>query len=79
LLDGTRVHGPATRDLDKLLVKFVNANGDELAATVAGDANADPTVGQGLAVPPGAGAVVIDTGKRIRGRTSDGPNTAPDN
>ena len=79
LLDGARVHGPATRDLDKLLMKFVDANGDELAATVTGDANADPTVGQALAAPPGAVAILIDSGKRIRGRLSDGPNTVPDN
>jgi cytochrome b6-f complex iron-sulfur subunit len=77
LLDGTRVHSPATRDLDKLLLRFVDAKGDTITATPAGDANSDPTVGQAITIPPEAAGIIVETGKRIRGRTSDGPNTAP--
>lgn len=79
LLDGTRVHKPAARDLDKLLLKFVDAEGKTLAATPTGDANADHSVGQAIMVPEGATAIVVETGKRIQGRVNDGPDTAPGN
>ena len=76
--DGTRVHKPATRDLDKFLIQAIDEQGNVLAATQLGDADADPAVGQAIQLPPGAVAITIDTGKRIRGRRNDGPNTAPD-
>lgn len=78
LLDGTRVHKPAARDLDKLLLKFVDAEGNTLAATKAGDANTDLTVGQAIEMPAGTATIIVETGKRIQGRLNDGPSTAPD-
>ena len=78
LRDGTRVHGPATRDLDKFVIKAVDADGNVLAATRTGEADADPSAGQAIRIPDGAAALVVDTGKRIRGRWNAGANTAPD-
>jgi hypothetical protein len=78
LRDGTRVHGPATRDLDKFVIRAVGADGNELAATRTGDADSDPAVGQAISIPDGAVALVVNTGKRVRGRWNGGPDTAPD-
>lgn len=78
LRDGTRVHKPATRDLDKFLIRAVDAEGNELAKTQMGNADDNHLGGQALVIPEGTVALVIDTGKRIRGRTNDGPNTVPD-
>lgn len=78
LKDGTRVYKPANRDLDRYFVQAVDADGNVLAATKAGDANADPEAGQPIPIPPGAVALIVDTGQRIPGRRSDGPGTVPD-
>jgi cytochrome b6-f complex iron-sulfur subunit len=78
LKDGTRVRKPATRDLDKFLIHAVDADGNILASTQNGDANDDPTAGQGLTLPAGTATIMVDTSKRIRGRTNDGPDTVPD-
>ena len=75
LKDGTRVHKPASRDLDRLLVRIVDARGNVLAETKSGNANADPTVGQPISVPAGAVALEVETGKRIKGRHNAGRNT----
>ncbi|MEK7785926.1 MAG: Rieske 2Fe-2S domain-containing protein [Chloroflexota bacterium] len=75
LKDGTRVRGPATRDLDKFVVRVLDADGNFLAATKVGDADSDPTVGQPIALPAGAATLLVDTGKRVRGRRRNGPGT----
>ena len=77
LKDGTRVRGPAARDLDKFVVRALDADGNLLAATKVGDADSDPAVGQPIALPAGTAALLVDTGKRIRGRRRNGPGTVP--
>ena len=78
LKDGTRIRHPAARDLDKFLIEVVDANGAVLAATVMGEADGDPDVGQSIVVPAGAVALIVDTGKRVRGRANAGPDTVTD-
>ncbi len=68
LKDGTRIRKPATRDLDRLVVRAVDAAGNLLAAT--------ESEGQPLALPAGTAVLEVDTGQRILGRRSDGPSTA---
>ncbi len=77
LEDGTRIDGPAIRDLDRFVIRAVDANGKVLAATKLGDADSDPTVGQPIALPAGAATLLVDTGKRIKGRRRIGPATVP--
>jgi cytochrome b6-f complex iron-sulfur subunit len=76
LLDGTRVHAPANRDLDKFVLHFVDKNGNILAVTPIGDANTELTAGQAVAIPTEAASLIVDTGRRVRGRSNGGPNTA---
>jgi len=78
LKDGTRVHRPATRDLDRFVIQAVDLDGNVLAATRQGEVGSEDPGGQAILLPAGTAAVVIDTGKRIRGGRSDGPNTIPD-
>ena len=75
LKDGTRVHKPATRDLDRLVVRIVNVEGSLLAETTRGDADDNPAAGRPIAIPRGAAAIQVDTGQRIQGRRNSGPNT----
>ncbi len=75
LKDGTRVRGPAARDLDKFVVQALDADGNVLAATKVGDADSDLTVGQPIALPAGTAALQVNTGKRIKGRRRDGRDT----
>ncbi len=67
---GTRVDGPATRNLDVFLVTAVDANGTPLAST-------EPLVGtlQGsaIAIPPGTAKLRVDTGKRFVGDANSKP------
>jgi hypothetical protein len=74
LLDGTRVEGPATRDLDRLVVRAINAHGDVLSETRRGDADHDPAAGQPIPIPASVALLEIDTNKRIRGRRNAGKN-----
>jgi cytochrome b6-f complex iron-sulfur subunit len=75
LKDGTRIRFPATRDLDQFSIQAIDAEGNVLVANKVGDADSGPTVGQALTIPPGAVAIRVDTGKRIRGRHREGPGT----
>ena len=75
LKDGTRVHKPASRNLDRFVVQAVDSEGQVLAETVQGDANQDAGAGAPLILPPGTAALHIDTGKRVKGRDSNGPST----
>jgi cytochrome b6-f complex iron-sulfur subunit len=77
LKDGTRVRKPATRDLDRFVVRALDAQGQVLAETKTGNADHDRTVGQPLPLPPGTAALEIDTGERIVGRRVMGPGTVP--
>jgi cytochrome b6-f complex iron-sulfur subunit len=73
LATGTRVDGPARRNLDVFITTIKDANGNVLAKTKAGDPNSDPTAGAPIPLPAGAATIEIDTGKRIQG----GSNTQP--
>lgn len=74
LKSGTRVDGPARRNLDQFITEVVDASGEVLART-------EPTYplgsareeGTSLPIPPGAVALRIDTGRRVAGA----PNTEP--
>ncbi len=74
LKDGVRVARPAARNLDRFVLRALNAQGVVLAETQAGDPD-DLHVGQPLALPPGTVAVQVDTGRRLTGRRNDGPST----
>ena len=67
LLNGVRLEGPARRNLDRFVIRAVDANGSALAETKAGDANKDPTLGLPIELPQGTVAIIVDTGKRILG------------
>ena len=75
LKDGTRVHGPASRNLDRFVVRALDGDGKVLAETVPGDANANAEAGAPLALPSGTVALQIDTGKRVKGRNNGGAGT----
>jgi cytochrome b6-f complex iron-sulfur subunit len=75
LKDGTRVHRPANRNLDRFLIRALDAEGNVLAETKTGDANTDPSVGQPIPLPPGTVMLQVDTGKRIQGRRNNTPDT----
>jgi len=75
LKDGTRVHGPASRNLDRFVVRALDAEGKVLAETARGDANQNTGAGAPLALPPGTAALQIDTSLRVKGRNSSGSPT----
>lgn len=70
LKTGARIEGPATRNLDVLLVQIVDAAGQVLAETAAKFGDLEGTA---IEIPPGAASLRIDTGRRILGA----PNTRP--
>lgn len=65
--DGAWIEGPAPRDLDRFVVRAVDANGNVLAETETGDANSDPQAGAPISIPPGAAEIKVDTGARVKG------------
>lgn len=73
LATGTRVDGPARRNLDVFIMTVVDANGNTLSQTKQGNPDTDPEAGAPIQVPSSAAKIIIDTGKRIQG----GPNTQP--
>ncbi len=78
LKDGTRIRRPANRNLDRFVIRALDTEGKVLAETQAGDADADPTVGQPISLPAGTAALQVDTGKRIKGRRNNGPDMVKD-
>lgn len=75
LATGTRVDGPARRNLDVFIMTVKDAQGNKLVQTKAGDPSADPDAAApiDLSQYPNAAVIDIDTGKRIQG----GINTRP--
>ena len=67
MLNGVRLEGPARRNLDRYVIRAVDADGSVLAETKAGDANQDPTVGLPIQIPTGTVAIIVDTAKRVFG------------
>jgi len=60
-LDGTYIAGPAPRDLDRFEFRVLDANGNVIAAS---------TDGQPIPMPPGADSVVVNTGRKILGKSN---------
>jgi len=60
-LDGSYIAGPAPRDLDRFEFRVLDANGNVIAAS---------TDGQPIPMPPGADSVVVNTGRRIAGKSN---------
>ena len=67
---GTRVDGPATRNLDVFQVTAVDANGTTLATT---ERLVGTLQGSAIALPAGTAKLRIDTGQRIVGDANSKP------
>lgn len=59
-LNGKYIAGPAPRDLDKFAFEIQDSNGSKLAESLNG---------QPIALPSGAATIVVDTGKKIEGKS----------
>lgn len=70
LKSGTRVAGPARRNLDAFIIQAVDASGNVLAES---QAQMDSLEGSSIPILPGTVALRIDTGRRIQGA----PNSRP--
>lgn len=70
LKTGTRIDGPARRNLDVFVVEAVDAQGNVLARS---EPLMDSTEGRPVEIPPQAVALRVDTGRRVMGA----PNTRP--
>ncbi|HUS83751.1 MAG TPA: Rieske 2Fe-2S domain-containing protein [Anaerolineales bacterium] len=70
LQTGTRIDGPARRNLDVFPIEVLDANGDVLART---EPSLDSKEGTPVPIPDGAVSLRIDTGRRVTGA----PNSAP--
>ncbi len=57
--NGTYIEGPTPRNLDRMLVRFVDGSGKELGTT--------DKIGDPMPMPAGTAQIVIETGKIIRG------------
>ena len=73
LANGVRVDGPARRNLDAFVMRALDANGNELAKTKAGDPTKDDSAGAPFVLPAGAVQIEVDTGKRIQGAVNTKP------
>jgi cytochrome b6-f complex iron-sulfur subunit len=63
-LNGTYIEGPTPRNLDRMIMRFLDAGGKELAAT-------DKATGAAVPMPPSTAQIVIETGKIVRGFKHD--------
>ncbi|MBI4770962.1 MAG: Rieske 2Fe-2S domain-containing protein [Chloroflexi bacterium] len=70
LLSGSRIDGPARRNLDLFVVQAVDANGNVLAETAPLDGSEE---GAAIQMPAGAVALRVNTGKRIIGAVNTKP------
>ena len=75
LKTGTRIDGPARRNLDVFIIQALNANGEVLAQTEATFPAGDSatTEGSPLVLPPETTSLRIDTGKRVKGALNSKP------
>jgi cytochrome b6-f complex iron-sulfur subunit len=70
LKSGTRIDGPARRNLDVFIMEIIDAQGKVLART---ESEMGSNEGTALTIPNGAVSIRIDTGRRIQGA----PNSKP--
>ena len=75
LKTGTRIDGPARRNLDVFIIQALNANGEVLAQTEATFPSGDAanTEGGPLVLPAETASLRIDTGKRVKGALNSKP------
>jgi hypothetical protein len=72
LASGSRIDGPATRNLDSFPIEFVDDDGNVLAQSgTAGTGKSEE--GGALEIPSGAVAIRIDTGQRVEGASNTQP------
>ena len=72
LASGSRIDGPATRNLDSFPIEFVDDDGNVLAQSgTAGTGKSEE--GGALGIPSGAVAIRIDTGQRVEGASNTQP------
>jgi len=67
LLDGAKIDGPATRNLDVFVIEAVDAEGNVLARTEPTEGNRE---GSSVSIPPGTVALRVNTGAKIPGAAS---------
>lgn len=74
LPSGSRVDGPARRNLDVFIMEAVDSSGNVLAKTASGNADNDPKAGAAFQLPAGTVQIRINTGKKVQGavNTKDG-------
>ncbi|MGA9533340.1 MAG: Rieske 2Fe-2S domain-containing protein [Anaerolineales bacterium] len=70
LLTGSRIDGPANRNLDVFIVEAVDGSGNVLVRT---EPALDGRDGTAIQIPPQAVALNVDTGKRIKGAPNNKP------
>ena len=70
LKTGTRIAGPARRNLDTFFVQAVDASGNVLAES---EAQMGSLEGSSIPIPAGTLALRIDTGRRIQGAANSRP------
>ena len=70
LQTGTRIDGPARRNLDLFPIEVVDADGNVLART---EPSLDSKEGSSVPILDGAVALRIDTGRRVTGAPSSAP------
>jgi cytochrome b6-f complex iron-sulfur subunit len=73
LANGTRVDGPATRNLDKFVLEALDANGKVIASTKVGDPNSESDAGAPFVLPADAKQIRINTGQKIQGASNTKP------
>ncbi len=61
LKDGTYIQGPAPRSLDRMVIRFISAEGEDLAVT--------NERGAPLIMPEGTDTIAVETGKIIQGES----------
>ena len=72
LASGSRIDGPATRNLDSFPIEFVDDDGNVLAQRgTSGTGKSEE--GGALGIPSGAVAIRIDTGQRVEGASNTQP------
>jgi cytochrome b6-f complex iron-sulfur subunit len=74
LQTGTRIDGPARRNLDQFIVEVIDGSGQVLARTEPSYPPGNESVeGTSLQIPPEAVSLRIDTGRRINGAVNTKP------
>jgi len=76
LPDGTRIGGPARRNLDQFAIHAILPEQNPFIETYRRTSEDEATLGQPLVLPPETTQIVVDTKKVIRGRFNNVPGVA---